>query len=110
LALPEIAALVASVGEGQADPSIPRAVSFLLTWSVWRMGLRLYLGLALLAVTLGLVYAYFTARSGDSRRLTRSGFASWCWFLSLTPTSLAGVTSFSSIAFSIAAWWSLPWA
>lgn len=97
LALPEIAALVASVREGQADPSIPRAVSFLLTWSVWRMGLRLYLGSALLAVTLGLVYAYFTARSGDLRRRLRGlafgaaiGFLPLL-FLSLLPEVLWGV-------------------
>jgi signal transduction histidine kinase len=104
LAVPEIAALVASFREGQADPSIPwavpsipRAVSFLLTWSVWRTGLRLYLGLALLAVTLGLVYAYFTARSGDLRRRLRGlafgaaiGFLPLL-FLSLLPEVLWGV-------------------
>jgi signal transduction histidine kinase len=90
LALPEIAALVASVREGQT-------VSFLLTWSVWRTGLRLYLGLALLAVTLGLVYAYFTARSGDLRRRLRGlafgaaiGFLPLL-FLSLLPEVLWGV-------------------
>ena len=64
LAIPELVALVIC---GRDWPG----ATFPLTWPAWRAGLQLYLGLALLAVTLGLVYAYFTTRSAGLRRRLR---------------------------------------
>jgi signal transduction histidine kinase len=89
LALPELAALVIC---GWDWPG----ATFPLTWPAWRAGLRLYLGLTLLTVTLGLAYTYFTTRSADLRRRLRglafgtaAGFTPLL-FLSLLPEVVWG--------------------
>jgi len=64
LALPELVAWLA----GESGWHI---VAFPLTWSAWQTGLRLYLGLTLLVVALGLACTYFTTCSADLRRRLR---------------------------------------
>ncbi len=92
LALPELAGLAAGTGRWPA-------VSLLLSRPAWSTSLRLYLGAALVAVTVGLIYAYFTVRSAVLRRRLRGlvfgtaiGFLP-LFFLSLLPEVLWGIGS-----------------
>jgi signal transduction histidine kinase len=89
LALPEGITLAAGVREW-------RVVYGPLSWPVWRDAVRLYLGLALLAVIVMLIYAYFATRSTGLRLRLRGlafgmalGFIPLL-FLSLLPELLAG--------------------
>ncbi|MDY7076098.1 MAG: PDZ domain-containing protein, partial [Chloroflexota bacterium] len=89
LAFPDLVALVIY---GRDWPG----ATFPLPWPAWRTGVQLYLGLALLAVTLGLAYTYFTTRAASLRRRLRGlafgtavGFVPLL-FLSLLPEVVWG--------------------